>query len=90
MVVANVNDQELTRIPISKILIALPIVGTELFVRFILSRVWYVLAANRIRRELIYQEWHEMNVEALSTMLQYGVVVAPRPDIRKEEDGKER
>lgn len=85
-VVTNQFDQELTRIPIGKIFIALPIVGTELFIRYILSRAWHVLAANRLRRDIIQAEWHEMNIDALSDMLQYGVVVAPRPDIRKETD----
>lgn len=84
LVVHDRMGNELTRIKIGKVLLSYPFIGAEIFIRFVLSRIWRILATNRIRRDLIKAEWAEYNLDALSGMLQYGVVVAPRPD--KEED----
>lgn len=83
-VVSDSAGRELTRIGISKILIAIPLAGAEFFIRYILSRAWRVLASNRIRRDMAEARWLEHNIDALAGILEYGVVVAPRP--KKKED----
>jgi len=81
LTVTTASDRELTRIPIGKVLIALPFIGAELFARYVLSRIWHVFAANSMRR---YDD--RQPIEPLSGLWKYGVIVTGRPYVRKEED----
>lgn len=80
IVISDGYGLELGRIGVSRVLAILPLVGAEILVRYGLSRVWRIAARSRLRRDVIASEWKQHNIESLMGLLEFGVVVAPRPD----------